>query len=309
MNSLPLIVISGPTASGKTNLAIDTALEFNAEIISADSRQIYRQMEIGTASPTQAELNLVPHHFIGIFDPDIHYSAGEFGNECRKCIDDIRKRGKNIIICGGSGMYIQAIFGMIYEGKKIDSTLRNKIQKEGNDLSWQEMYKRLDHIDPDYCNKISENDIKRISRGWEIYHSSGNIPSKAWKLHSRNYNPKRIEIGLSPEKYYLLERINIRVDQMIKNGFISECQSLVKTYPVDLNSLNTVGYKELISYLNNEITLNEAIDWIKIHTRQFAKRQRTWFRRYPAHHSIEYNNDKELQSLKMHTLSYIKQSI
>lgn len=309
MQAFPIIILSGPTASGKTELAVKIAKEIDAEIISADSRQIYKHMEICTATPTIEERANIPHHFLSIFEPDKDYSAGEYAADARESIKQIRNTGKNIVICGGSGMYIEAIFGMIYQGGAISPELRNKVIAEGENIGWHEMHRRLKELDPTYCEKISTNDIKRISRGWEIYYNNGDIPSRIWKDHATKYDSPRIHIGLTPERQFLLSRINKRVDKMIKDGLIDESRTLFKNWSHQLNALNTLGYNELFAYFNDTYSLEEAIEWIKIHTRQFAKRQSTWFRRYPPNQNLAYSNNSGYDQLFQKVLKTISSEI
>ncbi len=287
MNTLPILVITGPTASGKTDLAIRLAQRLNAEIISADSRQIYRGMEIGTAAPSRDDLDRAVHHFISIFDPDRPYSAGEFGEDARKKITDIRSRGRNIIVCGGSGMYIQAIFGMIYSGGESNSAIREEIFRKGEELGWDMLYRELQSKDPACADKISVNDTKRIARAFEIMEIHGDIPSRVWRDNETRVDLPQLRLLIAPERKVLLEQIEHRTAAMIEQGLVAETETLLQTYPADINALKSVGFQEIIDHLQGRSTLDQAAALINIHTRQFAKRQMTWFRRTPPDLEID----------------------
>ncbi|MCF7832167.1 MAG: tRNA (adenosine(37)-N6)-dimethylallyltransferase MiaA [Candidatus Marinimicrobia bacterium] len=292
------LFIVGPTASGKTALSLELAEYLNAEIISADSRQIYRYMDIGTATPTEEELTRVKHYFINDLDPDEKFSAGEFGVEARKIIKEKIEAGKNIIVSGGSGLYIQAIRGMISDTLSSDESVRNAILIKGDKKGWLALFEELEKIDPEYAKSIDAQNPKRVCRALEIWEMTGKKPSTVFKEQDNKFPWKHVVIGLDPDRKLLYERIDRRVLEMIDGGLIDEVKALIdKGYSADLNALNTVGYKEIIAYLDGELDKETAISEIQKNTRRFAKRQMTWFRKYSPDHWITFNQEPNLSDI------------
>lgn len=288
----------GPTASGKTALSLELAKWLNAEIISADSRQVFRYMDIGTATPTADELSQTKHYFINEKDPGEVFSAGEFGVEARKIIDEKIKAGENIIVCGGSGLYIQAVRGMISDTLATDKDIRHAIQVKAKAKGWAALYEELKAIDPDYADKMDGQNPKRISRALEIWEMTGEKPSEIYSEPDGSFPWPQVSIGLAPERPLLYDRINRRVLDMIDAGLVAEVKALLdQGYTQDLNALNTVGYKEIISYLNGDMDLDTAITECQKNTRRFAKRQMTWFRKYSPDHWISFNKEPNLSDI------------
>ncbi|KAA3617274.1 MAG: tRNA (adenosine(37)-N6)-dimethylallyltransferase MiaA [Calditrichaeota bacterium] len=274
---LPVIVIVGPTAVGKTSLSLKLAQKYNAEIVSADSRQIYTSMDIGTAKPTVKEMAGITHHFIDFTNPGTEFSAGEFGIKAREKILEIRKDNKNVIVVGGSGLYIRALlYGMIKFDQKDDS-VREELTKRLKSEGLAKLYSELEKVDPELANRFSVNDTQRILRGLEVFLISG---KKLSDLQKENEIPAPfdfIQIGILMDREELYQRINKRVDEMIKSGLEDEVKKLLTKGYDKTNALNAVGYKEVVSYINNEISFDEMVELIKRNTRRFAKRQMTWF--------------------------------
>ncbi|RLD14020.1 tRNA (adenosine(37)-N6)-dimethylallyltransferase MiaA [candidate division KSB1 bacterium] len=271
--------IVGPTAVGKTFLSERIAEHLAVEIISADSRQIYRYMDIGTAKPDVALRKKVRHHFIDICDPDAYYSAGMFGREARQTVKQILERGNRPLVVGGSGFYIKAMVDGIFELETKDEAVRaeldERLQKEGLPA----LYDALQKVDPVYAAKISPNDRQRILRSLEVYRITGRPFSSFHRQKPVQADFEPVFWGLDMERKALYARINRRVDQMLSQGLIDEVQALLERgYSPELNALNTVGYKEVIQYLKNELTLDEMTERIKRNSRRYAKRQFTWFR-------------------------------
>lgn len=292
------LILLGPTASGKTALSLELAAWLDADIISADSRQAFRYMDIGTATPTPAELERARHYFINDRDPDATFSAGEFGVEARKIIDAKIGEGKNMIVCGGSGLYVQALRGMISDTLYTDESIRLAILARGKKEGWAVLYDELRHIDPDFAEKMDGKNPKRIGRALEIWESTGKKPSEIYAAEDEAFPWPQVSIGLAPDRALLYDRINRRVLQMIEAGLVNEVRALLeKGYTKDLNALNTVGYKEIISYLEGETDLDTAIAEIQKNTRRFAKRQMTWFRKYSPDHWITYNTEPNLDDI------------
>jgi tRNA dimethylallyltransferase len=288
------IFITGPTASGKTALSLELAEWLQADIISADSRQVYRGMDIGTATPSPDELQRVRHYFINERDPDESFSAGEFGELARKIIERKIKGGKPVIICGGSGLYIQAVFGMIASGLDSNASVREQILKQAERDGWDALYAELQRLDPELAQKIDAGNPKRISRALEICYASGRKASEIYTEQERKFPYPYLNIGLSPDRSLLYQRINARVHQMVDAGLVDEVRNLLQSgYSPELNALNTVGYKEIIAYLEGKYDLDKAITEIQKKSRHFAKRQITWFRKYAPDVSLAFTgNDR-----------------
>lgn len=275
----PVLVLVGPTCVGKTELSLKLAPSLNAEIVSADSRQIYKFLDIGTAKPSKVEFQKVRHHFINVLEPDQDYSAGEYSHNARQKIKFIQNTGKNVIVVGGSGLYLKALlYGIIAENGKdeiIRSALKERLDKEG--LS--SLYKELNNLDPELAKRLSPNDTQRILRGLEVFFSSGNRLS-AIQGNQEDVAPfEYVQIGLTMDRKLLYERINKRVDDMLVQGLIDEVKYLKEQGWAKNNSLNTVGYKEVLQYLDGEIDFDMMTELIKRNTRRYAKRQLTWFRK------------------------------
>jgi len=299
-----IIVITGPTCSGKSYLGLKLAQLINSEIISADSRQIYKRLNIGTAKPTSEDFQKVKHHFINILDPDENYDANRFSIETEKVIDDIHIRKKTAIVVGGSGLYLKALINGIVDSADKDEDLRNELlqkkEKYGNEFLYNELIK----VDPISAEKMLPQNWKRVIRALEVFYLTG---KPIWKHHkSQNKNSKFsfYQIGLNWDREVLYKRIEERVDSMIEDGFVDEVTAILNDgYDKTLNSLNTVGYKEIISYLEDEITLSRAIELIKRNTRRYAKRQLTWFRADERIKWFNVSSQKDLDDLTLQLLT------
>ncbi len=290
------LFIVGPTASGKTSLSLEMAEWLDADIISADSRQVFRYMDIGTATPTEMELARVKHHFINTKYPDESFSAGEFGLEARKIIAGKMNEGKSIIVCGGSGLYVQAVRGMISDSLYTDELLRAQIQKRAKYEGWPTLVEELKQIDPQHAAVIDSMNPKRVCRALEIWHISGRKPSEIYQEKEEAFPWPHMLIGIAPERSLLYERINKRVESMVEKGLVEEVKGLLgKGYTQELNALNTVGYKEIFEYLNGDKDLTSAVAAIQQNTRRFAKRQMTWFRKYAPDEWINFDTEPKLE--------------
>ena len=274
-----VIVIVGPTCSGKTYLSIQLAKIINGQIISADSRQIYKKLNIGTAKPTPSELKKVKHYFIDILEPDEDYNANDFSDEAERVIDNINKKNKIAIVVGGSGLYVKALIDGIVESADKDEGLRKKLLKQRENFGNESLYNELKEIDPVSADKMLPQNWKRVMRALEVYYLTG---KPIWQHHLDQEKKSKYEyqqVGLLWDRNTLYKNIDNRVDKMIRNRLVNEVKSLLaQGYNKNLNSLNTVGYKEIISYLEGEISLERAIELIKRNTRRYAKRQITWFK-------------------------------
>lgn len=273
------MVIIGPTAVGKTRLSIELAKRYNGEIISGDSMQIYKGMDIGTAKITQQEMDGIPHHLIDIRDPEQDFSVAEFQQLVREKITEITSRHKLPIIVGGTGLYIQsAIYDYQFSAAPQDPDFRcnleQRAEKEGNEVLHDELAK----IDQQSANEIHPNNVRRVIRALEIYHCTGQTREETQANQSPELLYEIALIGLTMDREQLYSRINQRVDIMIEDGLISEVERLFNSGLRDSQSIQAIGYKEIYEYLNDRVTLPEAIEKLKQNSRRYAKRQLTWFR-------------------------------
>lgn len=278
---IPLIVVCGPTASGKTALAVELARLYGGEVISADSMQIYKGMSIATAKPTKEEMRGIKHHLIDFAEPNEKFSVADYLPLARKCIDDIHSRGKRSIICGGTGLYISSLIKNVrFEEIRSDLELRIKLENEYKELGAHAMWLRLNEIDPVTAAAVHENNAPRVVRGIEAYMLTGKTLSKLREesvTEESKYNCCIIGICYN-DRSMLYDRINKRVDIMIKDGLVEECRSFYNSYRPG-TACQAIGYKELIPYFKGERDLDECIELIKQETRHYAKRQLTWFRK------------------------------
>lgn len=267
----------GPTAIGKTSLAIAIAKAFSTEIISADSRQFFAEMTIGTAVPAAEELAAVPHHFIqnkSIFEP---YSVGDFEREAIQKLEELFQRHEVVVMAGGSGLYVDAVVNGLDSFPEIASEIRTQLNAEYEIHGIEPLQKELEQVDPSYFDKVDIRNAHRLIRALEVYRSSGKPYSSFLKKNNTQRNFEVLYIGLTAERATIYRRINKRVDEMIANGLVQEAEDL---YPNKaLNALQTVGYQELFQFFEGRLKLNQAIEEIKKNTRRFAKRQLTWLRK------------------------------
>ena len=280
-NKAKVIVICGPTASGKTALSIEVAKKINGEIISCDSMQIYKDMNIGTAKPTKEEMGEIKHYLIDYVLPTERYSVAEYKKDAKKAIKEVIEKGKTPIIVGGTGLYVDSlIYEIEYPEIKFDEEYRKKLEKEVEEEGLEKLYEKAKKIDPIAIQKISKTDKKRILRVLEIYHATGKTKTEQ-EIISRQKEPEYDYkvYGLLWDRQKLYDRINLRVDIMIEQGLIEEVKTILKKYSKFPTAMQGLGYKEVVQYLNKEITKEEMIEKIKQESRRYAKRQLTWFRK------------------------------
>ena len=277
-----ILVIGGPTASGKSSLGIELALSKNGEIVSADSMQIYRRMDIGTAKVTKEEQSAVPHHMIDVAEPDENYSVARYVEQASACCDDILSRGRLPVVVGGTGLYIDSLLSGRDFSCEADASLREELGAYYDSVGGERMLAELARFDPDRAAILKANDKKRIVRAFEVYRGTGETITE----HDRKTKllPPRYEydfIFLNPERSILYERIERRVDLMFEKGLVEEVRSLLSSgVPVSATSMQAIGYKETVEYINGAISLDEAVSSIKQGSRRYAKRQVTWFKKY-----------------------------
>jgi tRNA dimethylallyltransferase len=275
-----ILVLVGPTASGKTELALLLASALGGEIVSADSRQVFRRLDIGTAKPTPAERARIPHHMIDIHSPGETFSAGTYGDEARGVVKDILERGHVPIVAGGSGLYVQALIDGFFDGPGADEEFRARMEERIAEGEFPAMLEELRSVDPEGAARIDPTKPRRIIRALEVFHSTGTPLSR---LHDvpRPAPPFRFfQYGLLWEREELYRRINERCDAMLAGGFLDEVRGLAaEGWDASFNALNTVGYKEAFAFLRGEIDHGEMTRLFRQNSRRYAKRQMTWFRR------------------------------
>lgn len=302
MEKKPLIVLTGPTAVGKTALSISLAKAVNGEIISADSMQVYKHMDIGSAKIMPDEMDGVPHHLVDILMPDEEFHIAKFQQLAKASMKDIYARGRVPILVGGTGFYIQSITRDIdFTETDTDTTYRNELETFAKEHGAEALHARLQQVDPDAANEIHANNIKRVVRALEFYHQTGTMISKHNHEQKEKESPYNLKyFVLNDIRSRLYERIELRIDQMVEQGLIEEVQKLKNMgYTKNMVSMQGLGYKEILTYLDGDYTLDEALYVLKRDTRHFAKRQLTWFKRekdviWVNKNEFNYDNDKIL---------------
>ncbi|CAM3519735.1 tRNA (adenosine(37)-N6)-dimethylallyltransferase MiaA [Marinicrinis lubricantis] len=275
-----LLVLIGPTAVGKTKLSLELAKMLNAEIISGDSMQVYRGMDIGTAKATPEERAVVPHHLIDIRNPDEPYSVSEFQSMSERLIEDITARGKLPFIVGGTGLYIESVcYKFEFSSAGQDDAYRKKLQDMVQRDGPQAVHLMLEHIDPDSAKRIHVNNYRRVIRALEIYHITGKTATAFLQGQKKESPYELCIVGLTMDRAKLYQRIEQRIDEMMEQGLLEEVRRLLNQgYHRDMVSMQALGYKEIIGYLEGEYPLDAAVELLKRDTRRFAKRQLSWFR-------------------------------
>ena len=278
---IPIIVIEGPTAAGKSQIANSLAEAFGTEIISADSRQIYRLMDIGTAKPTKEERAITTYHLIDIVNPDEEYSAGQFASDAAKIIKDLHTAGKIPLICGGTGFYIKALLEGLFEAPEIPVEIRADLEDLEEQKGTEYLYQMLQKVDPPSSERIHPNDSYRIKRALEIWIATGKGLGEHWQEQEKpdqTYKPFRIMV--TEERSLLYERINNRIELMIKDGLIDEIRHLLTSgYKETDPGMSSVGYREYIPFIKENSSFLSCVEEAKKDTRNYAKRQFTWYRR------------------------------
>ena len=293
-----VIIIVGPTCSGKTILGIKLAELLDTEIISADSRQFYKKLNIGTAKPSTNELLKVKHHFIDTLDPDDEYNVSIYSEEAEKIMQSLLSENKIPIVVGGSGLYIKSLIDGIVETADKDEEYRDKLLNLISTEGIEKLYEMLQKVDPESASKMLPQNWKRVMRALEVIHITGKPIWEHHKQQKKKNKYKFYQYGLNWKREMLYENIDKRVNQLISKGLVEEVEKLLdEGYGDKLNSLNTVGYKEIISFLKNEITMDRAIEMIKRNTRRYAKRQLTWFRKDKRIQWFDINEFRELTQI------------
>ena len=276
MKKNKVIAVVGPTASGKTSYAVELAQKIDGEIVSADSRLVYKGFDIGTAKPDKNERGGIPHHMIDIVEPEVDYSAGLYAKDAKKCIDSVLSRGKIPVVAGGTGLY----FRVLLENYDLPATVPNlELRKQLSKMEFSDLIKILNELDFDAAALVNENDRRRAIRFIEIIKQT-NLPlAQARGFKENEYDVEWIGLNFPREELY--DRINRRVDSMIEKGLVEETEKLLKKHGRIPNIVDTIGYREMILYLDGLLSLEDAVDKLKQNTRNYAKRQLTWFRKNP----------------------------
>lgn len=295
MSKNPVIFIVGPTAVGKSAFAIELALKSGGEIVSADSMQVYRGLDLGTAKPSLDERKSVPHHMIDIQDPKYDYSAGAYQKDATSVISDIMSRGKQVIVCGGSGLYIHSLlYELDFSGRERDDTLREELKREAEEKGPGVLYEKLLEIDPSAADRVHPNNVKRVIRALErVYGEVENSGirnfEKTWDT-KRRYEARIIRLTEDREKLY--KRIEKRAESFFENGLVGEVRGLLNSgVPRDCTAMQGIGYKEVAGLLAGEYDEDEALRLVKQNTRRYAKRQESWFQRYTDAEIINISNE------------------
>ena len=302
---IPLIIIAGPTATGKSERSLHLAKRLNSEIISADSMQIYRYFDIGTAKPDIKDRKTIPHHLTDIINPDEEYSAGKFKKDAEIIINKLHAKGKLPIVAGGTGLYINAITKGFSMAVPSDPELRKNLRKRLNNVGSQTMHNELSKVDPEAAKKINPADKFRIERALEVNYLTGKPISSLQSSEKNDANQYDVlYLVLNQYRSLLYQRINERVDRMIEKGLIDEVRTiLARGYSERLKPFQSIGYKEIVQYLRKELASEQAVEKIKKETRNFAKRQLTWFKKVSSAKWINVDIDKpEMTNEKIYAL-------
>jgi len=294
----PGIVILGPTASGKTRLAMDLAARFTGEIVSCDALQIYRGMDIGTAKASPADRQKIAHHMLDLRNPGEDFTAGDYQRLAREALDSICSRGHLPFVVGGTGFYLKALIEGLFEGPGRSESLRERMRKITVRGGVERLHRALKRVDPDAAQHIMERDVSRIIRAYEIYLISGR-PMSAWQQKPREALPGYhwLKLGIAVPREELYQRINRRVEEMFEIGLVEEVSELLRSYRKDCQAFKAIGYRQISCYLEGAISKDQAIEEIQVESRHYAKRQMTWFRSQPAIIWLDgQNDDGQLQN-------------
>jgi len=280
----PVIVLLGPTAIGKSRIAIEIAKALGTEILTADSRQVYREMDIGTDKPTMAERQGIPHQLIDLIDPDEHFNVGDYRKLAASSIERLHQQGKIPLIAGGTGLYIRALLHGIWSGPAANWDLRKQLDIQAQQKGVDYVHQQLSLIDPVLAKQLHPNDYVKVQRGIEVYHALGIPLSEAHERHQFQDTPyQSLVVGLNMEREHLYQRIEARVELEIEKGLVQETEQLLhKGYDPHLSSMKSLGYRQMAEFITGNCDYDEAVRTLKRDTRHFAKRQMTWFRKEPS---------------------------
>ena len=308
---IPLVVVAGPTASGKTAAGVFLAQQLNGEVVSADSMQIYRHLTVGTAKPTPQEMQGIPHHLIDFLEPGQSFSVAEYVQLARQAIQEIVQRGKLPVLVGGTGLYISSLVDNIqFSESQGDPKLREQLRQYAQENGPQALWERLQAVDSQAAQRIHPNNVGRVARALEVYQTTGKTISehnRETKLLPPRYHA--LTIGLNfRERAHLWERIDRRVDQMAADGLEEEVRRLLSSgLPRTCTAMQAIGYKEFTAALDGEMSWEEALELVKLRTRQYAKRQLTWFRRSPDTHWLLWEEHPNFGNARQHSTELLRE--
>jgi len=310
LTDIHIPVIVGPTGVGKTEISLEVAKAIKGEIVSADSRQIFKGMDIGSAKPTLKQRRRIPHHFVDELPPSMRFSAGEFGNQGRLVISDIIANGRIPIVVGGSGLYVRALMDGFFDGKNWDANLRNELSNRADTEGLEALYQEVIKRDPDAAETITPNDRKRIIRALEIMELTGQQMTKVWREKKTQVPFRGIWCGITMPRQELYKRINLRVLEMIEKGLVKEVEELLMDgVDLSVNAMNSVGYAEVVQYLNGDLHFDEMVELIQQNTRRYAKRQMTWFKSDSRTRWFEREPEETSLSVAERVLEHIRATI
>ena len=306
-----VIVVAGPTAAGKTALAIELAQALGGEIVSADSMQIYRRMDIGTAKPTREEMRGVPHHMLDVADPAEDFSVARYVDLAAACVDDILARGRLPIVAGGTGLYVDSLLsGRTFAAFEPDSSLRGELEARFDQAGGEAMLAELSKVDPDSAQRLHPNDKKRIVRALEVYHTTGKTiteHNEETKTIPPRYDALTLTLAFR-RREDMWARIDRRVDVMMEQGLVAEVEELLASgVPEKCTAMQAIGYKEFTQALSGEMTWQEAAEVVKLRSRQYAKRQLTWFGRNPSTRWVRWDDPPEFEQGRRASTEYMEE--
>ncbi len=304
----PLVVLVGPTAIGKSRIAIEVAQALGTEILTADSTQVYRGMNVGTDTPSEEDRQRVPHRLIDLVEPDEPFNAGEFRRQALREISRLYENGLLPLVVGGTGLYVRALLNGLWAGPPSDRILRRKLEEEARARGGESMYQELSRVDPATARRLHPRDTVKVLRALEVYRQTGVPLSKAHEAHrERATTPFRtLILGLTMERAVLYQRIDQRVDVELAKGLVDETRTLLeKGYSRDLVSMKSLGYRQMAGYLEGEYSFDDAVRRLKRDTRHFAKRQMTWFRKEPDLTWVEVQPDESVRSVSQRVVTLI----
>jgi len=306
INKINKVLILGVTAVGKGSLAFDLAKTIGGEIISIDSMKVYRRMDIGTAKPSPERRSRISYHLIDVVEPSDAFSVDQFLDHTRAAVSQIQSRGKHVIACGGTAMYIKALLYGLFDAPASDPAIRQKLLQEADNVGLEKLHLRLCTVDPEAAGRIHRNDQKRIIRALEVFELTGKPISHFQRQWSSPASDDWLVIGLKRDKEIESKRINLRVKLMIEKGLKQEVESLLsEPAPLSMQAAAAIGYAEMIRHIQGRISLDEAIEQIKVNSRKLAKAQRTWFKTFQNVHWIELSEDASAEEVLQKTLSVL----
>lgn len=307
----PLVIIAGPTAVGKTEISIEVAKRLNGEVVSADSMQIYKFLNIGSAKPTKEEIQGIPHYLIDEIDPKAEFSVSQYRDLAKKYIDKVISKGKIPIVAGGTGLYVNSlIYDMDFSSTRSDNSIRERLTSEYERYGIEYLHSKLKEVDKEAAERIHPNNVRRVIRALEVYYTTGESIKDFSKDLVENEDYEYILIGLNRDREELYERVNKRVDIMFNSGLIEEVKNLVEMgLKVEDISMKGIGYKEVIGYLDGEYDLERAVELVKRNTRRYAKRQLTWFKRYEKMKWFNLDKDTDKEKIINNIIQFVEGNI